>query len=148
MDDLESIVYGLSIATSIACGVIGIKHRGDDRYSKLRKINISDGSGWSAKIIKKFPKYSVLSPVVDHVMAGVGLTLGIGGIMGIIYSDPILDNPPIKSFYHAAYSYWVLSGLWELDNLNRRKDFSDGLQILADVATPVAVLYGMSQILT
>ena len=55
-------------------------NRGPIKFDEKRKVTVSLGYGLSNKIIKKFPEYSKISPIVDHLFVDIGMTCMIASI--------------------------------------------------------------------
>ena len=140
MESLEHLAYSY-----LQTGILGAaalyfveKHRGKDNYDKNRNVNVADGTGISAKIIKKFPSYAKMSPSIDHLLAGFGMSM-FGGFLGAMSLDfknlEKLHTPALKPYILLAGYYIAVQALQTSFSLYRRRNnitLDDASQIMCD----------------
>ena len=157
---LETIVYGASTVIGLSAGVLGILHRGGGAtYDSERKVNVSNGKGFSSKIIEKYPNYANYSSVVDHFLESVAFTLGIGGLVGMVvpylFGQEFMADAPSTAlmipFYNGAIA-GLLIKIWSelkytLPRINNLTKW-DFYQLVGDVAGITLPLYVAYQILS
>lgn len=159
MDEVGKVIlYGGSVATGAALYILGILHRGTEKPSSARFVNISDGNGLSSKIIKFYPNYRHLSPIVDHLVAGIGATAAVGGALGLaqvsidklyqfFYRNAMIKTDEILPFL-AAGAGWAMLEIYRDAEISkkRRMTINDILQHVAFIAGSSATVYAIYQI--
>ena len=136
--DNSIAVYGASMVAGAGFFLAALKHRGSSRYDSRRGISVADGNGLASEIIKKHPKYAIISPGVDHLLAGVGFTAGLAGLLGIIQNVGHSGNNFMSPFYFAATANVAKEAVAEFQSQLRRGGkigWGDILQYVADVVS-------------
>jgi hypothetical protein len=157
--DLEYLLYGSTLLLGIGCCSLAILHRGNTHFDHNKGITVAKGNGVASKIIKKFPKYSRISPVVDHTLAGIGLPAVIAGASGLMIQGSLdilsnetrsYDNYDLMRPYKAGVlMYWATEAAWEGFTLIKRKmqvGANEFMQYATDVSVPLMFLYAADNV--
>ncbi|MBI2573509.1 hypothetical protein HYV86_06610 [Candidatus Woesearchaeota archaeon] len=137
MDEQQlSLQYVASVIFAFGIGYAGLKHRGTITTDRTKHLNISNGDGLATKIVQYYPSYKTIAPAVDHCVAGISCTTGIGGVVGITLgsiSPGLESSASMVPFYLAGAAYTFIDLAWEFETFFERPkgqyQLSDILQV-------------------
>lgn len=138
--------YG-AIAMGTLLGIAANRHRGTTVLDRRRKVYVSNGDGWSSRIIRKVPSYRNWSSAIEHFCAGAGLTAAMGGLFASLPGVADEPNHAAIAYATAAVAYYAVEAVWHgweaclRQGTRARFDAGDARQLAADVISPIAFLY-------
>ncbi len=143
---LEDLVGYAAPAAAATAGLgLTLAHRGTWYYDKIRKVNVSNGNGFSRRIIDKFPKYRMISSPLEHFVEGISLPYAIVAAGGASLAAARLLGFDVQQPEHSYAAAWagtliikVCMEAYALGRARRKLTKNDCLQMAADVGSLAA----------